>query len=129
MQLCFYLEPNHIEFLSVTYVRQRDENLRRRGIDPTDNESQIKAIEDRGKEILAEYKAQKEKCRISPREAEEILEPVHNAFKDLSVGLGSCTILRFKKQQFLFHTNKNTSILFNILRYFNLVILRFEVWN
>ena len=96
--LCFSWTKSYSICIHLTYFRQRDENLRRRGIDPTDNESQIKAIEDRGKEILAEYKAQKEKCRISPREAEEILEPVHNAFEDLSVGLGSCSILRFKKQ-------------------------------
>ena len=68
--------------------RKRDENLKRRGIDPNDNESQIKAIEDRGKEILEEYKLQKEYTMISTQEAEDILEPVKNSLDYLGVGLG-----------------------------------------
>ena len=67
----------------------RDENLKKRGIDPNDNESQIKAIEDRGKEILEEYKRSKKSDRvISNQEAEDILEPVKNSLVDLGVGLG-----------------------------------------
>ena len=67
----------------------RDENLKKRGIDPNDNESQIKAIEDRGKEILEEYKRSKKSNRIiSNQEAEDILEPVKNSLVDLGVGLG-----------------------------------------
>ena len=67
----------------------RDENLKKRGIDPNDNESQIKAIEDRGKEILEEYKRNKKSDRIiSNQEAEDILEPVKNSLVDLGVGLG-----------------------------------------
>ena len=72
----------------------RDENLKKRGIDPNDNESQIKAIEDRGKEILEEYKRNKKSDRIiSNQEAEDILEPVKNSLVDLGVGLGK-NILR-----------------------------------
>ena len=66
----------------------RDENLKKRGIDPNDNESQIKAIEDRGKEILEEYKRNKKSDKISNQEAEDILEPVKNSLVDLGVGLG-----------------------------------------
>ena len=66
----------------------RDENLKKRGIDPNDNESQIKAIEDRGKEILEEYKRNKKSDMISNQEAEDILEPVKNSLVDLGVGLG-----------------------------------------
>ena len=66
----------------------RDENLKKRGIDPNDNESQIKAIEDRGKEILEEYKRTKKSDMISNQEAEDILEPVKNSLVDLGVGLG-----------------------------------------
>ena len=74
--------------------RMRDENLKKRGIDPNDNESQIKAIEDRGKEILEEYKRNKKSDRIiSNQEAEDILEPVKNSLVDLGVGLGK-NILR-----------------------------------
>ena len=68
--------------------RMRDENLKKRGIDPNDNESQIKAIEDRGKEILEEYKRNKKSDMISNQEAEDILEPVKNSLVDLGVGLG-----------------------------------------
>ena len=71
----------------------RDENLKKRGIDPNDNESQIKAIEDRGKEILEEYKRNKKSDMISNQEAEDILEPVKNSLVDLGVGLGK-TLLR-----------------------------------
>ena len=74
----------------------RDENLKKRGIDPNDNESQIKAIEDRGKEILEEYKRNKKSDRIiSNQEAEDILEPVKNSLVDLGVGLGK-NILRLR---------------------------------
>ena len=66
----------------------RDENLKKRGIDPNDNESQIKAIEDRGKEILEEYKRTKKSDMITNQEAEDILEPVKNSLVDLGVGLG-----------------------------------------
>ena len=66
----------------------RDENLRRRGIDPEDNEAQIKEIEARGREILEDYKVQKEYDMISTEEAKEILEPVENHWKDLGVALG-----------------------------------------
>ena len=76
--------------------RMRDENLKKRGIDPNDNESQIKAIEDRGKEILEEYKRNKKSDRIiSNQEAEDILEPVKNSLVDLGVGLGK-NILRLR---------------------------------
>jgi hypothetical protein len=68
--------------------RKRDENLKQRGIDPNDNDSQIKAIEDRGKEILEDYKLQKEYTMISTQEAEDILEPVKNSLEHLGVGLG-----------------------------------------
>ena len=47
-------------FLIVFYIvfsfRIRDENLAKRGIDPEDTDSQIKAIEERGKTLLANYK-------------------------------------------------------------------------
>ena len=41
--------------------RIRDENLAKRGIDPTDTASQIKAIEERGKTLMANYKTEMKK--------------------------------------------------------------------
>ncbi len=74
----------------------RDENLRRRGINPDDNEAQIKEIEARGKEILEDYKEQKDYAMITTEEANEILQPVENHWKDLGVALGMLLIYIIK---------------------------------
>ena len=90
-QLCYETQINYTNSInnrSLIICRLRDENLKRRGIDPNDNESQLKAIEDRGKEILEDYKLQKEYTMISTQEAENILEPVKNSLEYLGVGLG-----------------------------------------
>ncbi len=65
--------------------RKRDENLAKRGIDPNDINQQVKAEEDRGKELLQEYMENKEKRMedgMIPRdEADRILEPLQGAFQ------------------------------------------------
>ena len=71
----------------------RDANLRKRGIDPDDNESQLKEIEDRGKQILLEYKKEKEKegnQRKTPGEnRDENFAPVQNSLMQLGMALGN----------------------------------------
>ena len=66
----------------------RDENLKRRGIDPADNESQVKEIEARGRQILSDYKEQKDTASRSIDDAEAVLEPVKNSLEQLDVALG-----------------------------------------
>ena len=66
----------------------RDDNLRRRGIDPDDNESQVKEIEARGRQILSDYKEQKDTASRSIDDAEAVLEPVKNSLEQLGVALG-----------------------------------------
>ena len=60
--------------------RIRDANLAARGIDGNDIEQQVKQIEDRGKELLKDYIAQKDRT-ITREESENILEPMTGAFK------------------------------------------------
>lgn len=53
-----------------------------RGIDGNDIEQQVKACEERGKQLLEEYKAQKGENRLlEPKECEDILEPIKGAFQ------------------------------------------------
>jgi hypothetical protein len=62
------------------YYRIRDANLAARGIDGNDIDQQVKQIEDRGKELLKDYMAQKDRT-ITREESESILEPMTGAFK------------------------------------------------
>lgn len=53
-----------------------------RGIDGNDIEQQVKACEERGKQLLEEYKAQKgENRQVEQTECEAILEPIKGAFQ------------------------------------------------
>ena len=69
-----------------TYIKRhvfriRDANLAARGIDASDTEQQIKACEERGKELLKDYIAKKGEGRtVSREESESILEPLKGAF-------------------------------------------------
>ena len=82
----------------------RDENLKRRGIDPDDNEGQVKEIEARGRQILSDYKEQKDTASRSIDDAEAVLEPVQNSLQQLGVALGKhslqniCTFMHIKRR-------------------------------
>ena len=52
-----------------------------RGIDPNDTEKQIKAVEDRGKELLKDYMDKKKEGPVTREESERILEPMKGAFQ------------------------------------------------
>ena len=61
--------------------RIRDANLAARGIDASDTGQQIKACEERGKELLKDYIAKKGEGRtVTREESESILEPLKGAF-------------------------------------------------
>ena len=51
-----------------------------RGIDSNDIEQQVKAVEDRGKELLKNYIDQKDRP-VTREESENILEPMKGAFQ------------------------------------------------
>ena len=60
--------------------------MAKRGIDGNDMEQQVQDIENRGKELLKEYKdkkASQDSCeeKISASEADAILEPLKGAFQ------------------------------------------------
>ena len=63
------------------FFRIRDANLASRGIDPNDTEKQIKAVEDRGKELLKDYMDKKKEGPVSREESENILAPMKGAFQ------------------------------------------------
>jgi hypothetical protein len=68
-------------FKTYLFFRIRDANLAARGIDPNDNEKQIKAVEERGKELLKDYMDNKKDGPVTREESESILEPMKGAFQ------------------------------------------------
>ena len=80
---CNFYDPDSIVQIFKTYLffRIRDANLAARGIDPNDNEKQIKAVEERGKELLKDYMDNKKDGPVTREESESILEPMKGAFQ------------------------------------------------
>ena len=48
---------------------------------------------------MAEYKAQKDNYKISPRDAEDILEPVQKSLRDYGVELGNDSVFEISRFQ------------------------------
>ena len=78
----FFDSDNILQIFKIyLFFRIRDANLAARGIDPNDTEKQIKAVEDRGQELLKDYMDKKKDGPVTREESESILAPMKGAFQ------------------------------------------------
>ena len=84
LSYCNFFDSDNILQIFKIYIcffRIRDANLAARGIDPNDTEKQIKAVEERGKELLKDYMDKKKEGPVTREESESILAPMKGAFQ------------------------------------------------